>query len=61
VQRTLCLRRQRAFVCGAAAELRQESGMKKKAQVRGLSLLQLMFVLGVLGIVAWLALNYLAR
>lgn len=32
--------------------------MKSKPQVRGLSLLQLMAVLGVLGVVAWLVLNY---
>lgn len=32
--------------------------MKRKSQVKGLTLLQLMFVLGALGIIAWLVLTY---
>lgn len=32
--------------------------MKRKSQVQGLTLLQLMFVLGSLGIIAWLVLTY---
>jgi len=34
--------------------------MKSKPQVRGLTILQLMLVLGLLGIGAWLVLNALA-
>lgn len=34
--------------------------MKPKPQVRGLTILQLMLVLGLLGIGAWLVLNALA-
>lgn len=32
--------------------------MKRKCQVQGLTLLQLMFILGSLGIIAWLVLTY---
>lgn len=32
--------------------------MKRKSQVQGLTLLQLMSVLAALGIIAWLVLNY---